>query len=211
MGRLLRISIYALGILLLYFWITSIISSYTAKSKNEDLPTVSTNTVSDSMDNENVDIDSSQINDNKSLENDNIDYNEIDKKVNELKQDNRVTSTDSKPEQIQSTTSKSAPKETSLPVKEPIKKSSSSEPKSPVNKGDGGAYMVICGSYLLKENADNMVQRLKKLGYSNAKVTIFNESGYHSAIAGQYSSHADAQSVTSVLKKQGIDCFVKSK
>lgn len=211
MGRLLRISIYAFFILVLYFWITAIIKSESEKENNSDDKVAVQNNALDSEFADSIltvgTTDSDSLSDDD-LDGEIIDYNDIDKKVNALKGDNETANPlKTKIENTKAT--------------EPVKKinvNSDTKAKTKVstvntkpNIGDGGSFMVICGSYLLKENADKMVQKLKKIGYTNAKVTIFDGSGYHSAIAAQFSSQADAQKASASLKKNGIDCFVKTR
>lgn len=95
--------------------------------------------------------------------------------------------------------------------------SSSSSGNSSSNSGSStyassgsssGSYMVIAGSYLLEENANNMVQKLKNMGYSNAEIVYFNQSQYHSICAGRYDSNGSASSTASSLRNAGIDSYV---
>lgn len=212
MGRLLRISIYAFFILVLYFWITAILKSESEnKNSLNSKDTIQNNTgdlqVSDSTASGLATDSVSLINDDD-LDGENIDYNDIDKKVDALKGHKKTASPpDTKNENIDTK---------ALEKKPNVNADTRPKPKistgnTQANIGDGGSFMVICGSYLLKENADKMVQKLKKMGYTNAKVLIFDGAGYHSAIAAQFSSQAEAQKESASLKKNGIDCFVKTR
>lgn len=74
-----------------------------------------------------------------------------------------------------------------------------------------GKYMVLAGSYLLKENADEMVSKLQKLGYNNAEIVVFNFSQYHTVCAGRFNSNSTANQLSSQLKRNGIDNYVHTK
>ena len=124
---------------------------------------------------------------------------------------------------------KKAPVKASTPVKTEVKKPAPAqtkpaikpEPKpQPVKQqpaktadqpGDGGKYLVMAGSYLLRDNATKMVKKLREMGYSNAEVVIFPESEFHSVIAVRYASETKAQAAVTELKRKGIESFVKVK
>jgi cell division septation protein DedD len=124
---------------------------------------------------------------------------------------------------------KKAPVKTKTPDKTEVKKSATvqtkpaikPEPKpQPVKQqpaktadqpGDGGKYLVMAGSYLLRDNASKMVKKLREMGYSNAEVVIFPESEFHSVIAVRYVSESKAQAAVTELKRKGIESFVKVK
>jgi cell division protein FtsN len=72
---------------------------------------------------------------------------------------------------------------------------------------ENATYLVVAGSFLVKDNADNMRQKLQNLGYS-AEVRNFNYSQYHSVIAGRYNSKSDADNTVAQLKNRGISCYV---
>jgi hypothetical protein len=72
---------------------------------------------------------------------------------------------------------------------------------------DNSNYLVVAGSFLVKDNATRMMQKLQGMGYT-AEVRNFNFSQYHSVIAGRYYSKSDADYVASQLKSQGISCYV---
>ncbi len=212
MGRLLRISIYAFIIIVLYYLITDMLKSNLGKQKSQNSEELNqtiipASEVSDSLDTD-LTMDTTPIS-NDDIVDGIIDYNDIDKKVHALLNDKKNTDPSNQNNK-------------KIKAEEPVKKVEE-EKKTPkpatkvtaenfaINTGNGGSFMVICGSYLLKENADKMVQKLKIMGYSNARVTIFDASEYHSAIAGHYASQGDAQKTASSLKQKGIDCFVRSK
>jgi cell division septation protein DedD len=83
------------------------------------------------------------------------------------------------------------------------------KPNPPSNtvSSSSGKYLVVTGSFLMKENADKMIRKLKKMGYSNAGMIIFEASQYHTVTSGRYASRSDANSVVQSLKAAGIDCY----
>ena len=74
-----------------------------------------------------------------------------------------------------------------------------------------GKYMLLAGSYLIEDNAQTMIKKLKKLGYTNAEMVIFDMSQYHSVCAGRYTSLSAAQQESGALKRKGIDNYVHTK
>lgn len=74
-----------------------------------------------------------------------------------------------------------------------------------------GQYMIIAGNYLVESNATEMNSKLRNLGYDNAEVAIFDQSQYHTVIASRYDNYSDAVVASSNLKEKGIDCYVKKK
>lgn len=75
----------------------------------------------------------------------------------------------------------------------------------------GGNYLVVAGSYLIKDNAEKMITKLKNIGYSGAEIVNFDLSQYHSISAGRYATYDKAGEVVKVLKNKGIDCYVHTR
>lgn len=75
----------------------------------------------------------------------------------------------------------------------------------------GGKYLVIAGSYLLESNADEMVSKLKNIGYSNAEKVIFDQSQFHSVCAGRFDDYTKAVQSKSELSRRGIDNYIHTK
>ncbi len=73
-----------------------------------------------------------------------------------------------------------------------------------------GEFMVIAGSYLLEDNAQSMIGKLKGIGY-NAEIVYFDQSQYHSICAGRYDSRSTAKETSYALKNRGIDSYVHRK
>jgi len=75
-----------------------------------------------------------------------------------------------------------------------------------------GKYFVITGSFLLESNAKDMVKQLKKAGYQNAEVAVFDLSQYYTVFAQRYNTHGSADDLAeSIRQKLGIETYVHEK
>ena len=75
----------------------------------------------------------------------------------------------------------------------------------------GGKYVVIAGNYINRPNAEAMVARLKKMGYSNADYFVFDGSKYFTVSADKLGSMPEAKNVSGDLKQRGIDSYVHTR
>lgn len=123
---------------------------------------------------------------------------------------NKATETTAKKTETKSSTVKLETKtdsKTSAKVKKTETKASSSSTN--VATEAKGNYYVVSGSFLVPNNADNQVAKLKKMGFFNAKKIVFKNSSSYSAIAGQYESDAAAKASLKKLKAKGEEGFIK--
>jgi cell division protein FtsN len=227
MGRLIRISIYTLVIFILYFCLTFVVKSY-QKSKISTTTTglESDSTFMDSLYQDSLLSDTTGMGmtdrgktiSNEEIVDGSVDYNDLDAKVKileEKKKNKPVSSPSTKSKETTATKSEDiTAKQTTKP--DAKSKGKTTEPgqdlgPSKIMAGDGGSYMVMAGSYLLKENAEKMRSKLKSMGFSEAEIVVFPASEYHSVVAVRYSSESKAQSAASELKRKGIDSFVKGR
>jgi len=228
MGRLIRIAIYALVILVLYFWITAWLKSYKDDAIRQQAEQVFTDTtavdslalvasdslsLADSLHAGDTSIDAIT---NEQIVDGKVSYSDLDKKIEKVEKNLKAPKLkggeqSAKPSKTQEdpVTKQEKPAKKPDRVTEGAKDLTPSE--STTKKGDGGAYMVMAGSYLLRENADKMVKKLKGMGYSNAEVVVFSQSQYHSVIAARYKSESSAYNASSELKRRGVDSFVKTR
>jgi len=194
MGRLVRILLYAFIILILYFWITAIVRSY---QKREEVQTIKEAEVVDTSASS-TEIDTTLIGGdaltNEQIIDGTLDYEALDDKVQEIENKQEVK----KAKEAQSSNDVAKNAKDPKPVKNIV-------------SDDGGSYMVMAGSYLLKDNAEKMVKKLKSMGYKDAKIVVFTSSGYHSVVALSYASESSAKSAAASLKSKGVDCFVRSR
>jgi len=201
MGRFLKIGVYIAVLFLAYLWIATVAKSCNKKATADsidntemvdDVADVDTDEFEDDLfeDEEGSDYDVTATTDgmgggNEDFEDDSsiIDYTEVDDIIE--KSNNR---------KAKSTT-----------------KSTSNSTAQNTSTSYSGKYMLLAGSYLIEDNAQTMVKKLKKLGYNDSEMVVFNMSQYHSVCAGRYTSLSSAQQESSALKRKGIDNYVHTK
>ena len=198
MSRLLKILIYAVVLFFLFLWLSTIVKS--CGSDNEtNAPSTTTSNTDDTTEEiydeddffedesaEEVTDDPSEM---TTESEDKIEYTEIDTVVQE-----KLNQQESKPAKPITTTTQTKPTK------------SNNTRVSKVNSN--GKYMVIAGSFLIKDNALDMKNRLSKLGYENSELVVFDLSQYHSVVASRYSTYEAALKISNELKRSGVDCYV---
>lgn len=102
-------------------------------------------------------------------------------------------------------------KTTPAPKSEPAPVKTESKPATPASSGSGN-YFVITGSFGEKANAEKQRQKLSSLGYKSAEVVQFDGSKLFTVISGRYGTGSAADKIVSELKsKHKIDCYVKKR
>lgn len=188
MSRLLKILVYAVVLFFIFLWMSTVYKSCNDSENNKTTSATSETVIEDNYSADDFFEEGSEENNSG---NDAIDYTEIDKVVEEkINESNPAPTRDIAPDEIVSSTQ------------------SSSESTS-VNKGnENGKYMVIAGSYLIKENAERMRKRIQDLGYEQSSLVVFDLSQYHSVVAARFSDYDKALKVSNELKRRGVDCYV---
>lgn len=77
--------------------------------------------------------------------------------------------------------------------------------------GREGDYLVLAGSYRVKENAATEASRLRKLGYENAEVSPFNRGTFAVVLVDRFVNVGDAKAMVSQLKGKGVEAYVQEK
>ncbi|HHM21495.1 MAG TPA: SPOR domain-containing protein [Bacteroidetes bacterium] len=80
---------------------------------------------------------------------------------------------------------------------------------TPVRKR--GKFMVIAGTFSQKDNAKKQLRQLKKLGYTNASVEIFDRGKYAVVLVDRFNNMAAAERLVKDLRAEGISSYVKVK
>ena len=95
----------------------------------------------------------------------------------------------------------------------PIKKAPEAIAKPSQNEGSSssGSYIVVAGNYLVEDNANTMLQKLKKNGFNNAEKVVFDLSEFFTVVAGRYASQEAAAKTINNLKSKGIDAYLHRK
>lgn len=75
-----------------------------------------------------------------------------------------------------------------------------------------GAYMVIAGTFTIKQNAENQAKKLRQLGYSNASSHIFDRGAYAVVVVERFDSYSEANRLKNeLITDRGIDAIVQKK
>jgi len=193
MARLIRVVLYAIVVLVLYFWVTSLLKSYQDNNQNQSPSQIvqdSLNTIPDTTDVQNGE---EIITDGDIVNSDRM-YENLDKAIDQL-----AGETDTK------TTKSPEPQQKNVVSTDNGKK------ENVVKTGTTGPFMVIAGSFIKEENAKIQLKKLKTFGYHSAEIKIFVASEYHSVIVSRHGSESEAELVVQDLRNKGIESFVKQK
>ncbi len=74
-----------------------------------------------------------------------------------------------------------------------------------------GRYMVIAGTFAQKASAKKQLQKLKKMGYSDATIEPFDRGKFDVVLAGRFDNMADAERLVKDLTAEDIKSYVKMK
>ena len=92
------------------------------------------------------------------------------------------------------------------------------KPQSPATRkpvkfdaGGTGEFMAMAGAFASKDNADALVAKLKKLGFSKAEVVKLENSANVNVVAGYYPFKGGADAAVRTLKANKIDGFIRKK
>lgn len=212
MGRMLKVGIYALIILLLYFWVTALMKAgKKTTEKSEPIEEVA-DTSFVSQDNTEFTEEETDFISNEDIVSGKIPYKDVDKTIEALSENKNLP-------QKTAPLAKQEKNPESTPAKPTQQKTEQSRPaikqETPqtitVNTGEEGDYLVIAGSFILEDNANAMAKKLRAMGYPNAGVVVFSASEYYSVVAVKHKTQEKAQLSVDALKRKGIDCFVKKK
>lgn len=133
-----------------------------------------------------------------------IDYNKLDEIIDNKNQMAGSSEKEEKPAEVNQPGTPAKAVEKTTPQK--------AAPSPAVSyETSGSDFMVIAGSYLVESNANEMVQTLKKMGFSGAEKVVFDLSKFYSVSAGRFPDHEAASKAAAKLKSNGIDCYVHKK
>lgn len=199
MNRVLKIVIYAVVLFLIYLWVASVVKSCNNRPAKRNETSISSESQDTSLDVEIYDEFFEVDPEEETTSADNPDYEDID--LSETKteiSDNDFSFVQTEQEKKQR---ESRPEPATTSTAKPALAPSS----------DSGNFLVIAGSYLIKENAAKMVDKLKNLGFYDAEIVTFDLSQYHSVSAGRYQTYDQASQTAREVKNKGIDCYVHTR
>ena len=199
MNRVLKIVISAVVLFLLYVWISFVAKSCTNPGKTKEMSNTEEASEDLSMDEEIYD-----------------EYFESDEETTDdpgqKSEYSDVSNTEDDSKKYVEQDYSEVQEEDDFSFEEaPATKKKTTSARSNDNASGSGKYLVIAGSYLIKDNASNMAKRLRNLGYSDAGIINFDLSQYHSVTAGRYNSYAAASDAAKGVKREGIDCYVHTR
>ena len=207
MNRILRIVIYGVILFLVYLWISSVAQSCSnkkdadqVKSEQQEPSELSDQEIYDEYFESDEEVVEDNVTDSERY--DDYDYEEvITEGENEVGSEASTGLLD---------TEDFGDYEPAAEDQNPTRSNPGSETNSTLNENDG-KYLVIAGSYLIKENAEKMISKLKGLGYPDASIINFELSQYHSITAGRYFSYERAAEIARAIQAKGIDCYVHTR
>jgi cell division septation protein DedD len=77
-------------------------------------------------------------------------------------------------------------------------------------KGSGN-YLVLAGSFRVRQNGDIEAARIRKLGYPDAEVVLFNRGAYATVLVSRFESSNEAEQLVKKLKGQKVEAYVHKK
>jgi len=106
--------------------------------------------------------------------------------------------------------------EISNDLTEPIEETSSTPVAAPVSEprfsADNSApYLIVAGSFSQENNANNLIDKLRRMGYNDAEKVRFDESSFYSVVAERHSNRERANTRARDLKSRGVDCYVHTR
>lgn len=75
----------------------------------------------------------------------------------------------------------------------------------------GGNYLVLAGAFTVMSNAEAHAKRLEKMGFSNAKVALFNKGKYATVLVDRFESKSEASALVNRLTEKGVEAYVQTK
>jgi hypothetical protein len=71
--------------------------------------------------------------------------------------------------------------------------------------------MVLAGSFRQRIYADERLRQLRKMGYPQATVSLFNRGTFAVVIVDRFATYTEAAQLAQELRRKGVDAMVKQK
>ncbi len=84
-----------------------------------------------------------------------------------------------------------------------------SKPQVKFDPGKGGDFLAIAGSFASKDNAEGLVAKLKKMGFTKAEAVKLENSANVYVVAGAYDFKGGADAAVRTLKANKVESYVK--
>jgi hypothetical protein len=83
------------------------------------------------------------------------------------------------------------------------------KPQAKFDPGKGGDFLAIAGSFASKDNAQGLVAKLKKMGFTKAEAVKLENSPNVYVVAGAYDFKGGADAAVRTLKANKVESYVK--
>lgn len=75
----------------------------------------------------------------------------------------------------------------------------------------GGDYLVLAGAFRQQVNAESMLRQVRKKGYTQAEISLFNRGTYAAVLVDRFPTEQEANQLVRELKDKGIEAYVQKK
>ena len=96
-------------------------------------------------------------------------------------------------------------------VEEPVADAPETKTTPAVAASPSGDLLVLAGSFRFKAHAENQARQLKKMGYAEVEVSLFNRGTYASVLVGRFEDYNAAQALVKRLRADGVEAYVQKK
>lgn len=85
------------------------------------------------------------------------------------------------------------------------------EEYAPPREAGTGNYLVLAGTFSVKANAEEMVGKLRGMGYPDASAEPFDRGKYSVVLVARFNALSEANNLAAELKGKGVEAYVKKK
>ena len=201
MGKALKIVFYVLVIALLFLWVLTVAE----KCKDKKLNSAQTEEVTDDLLEEDFSDDIGDLTD--FSEEDDIEHlsdsDDGDVKSVDAQEEEEVSFEDLSLQQEEDLSDLTQP----VVEEKPVIKKTPSKPISTPSVSDG-QFLLVAGNYSVHSNAEQMMSKLKRMGYNEAEIVQFDNSNFSTVVASRFNDYDKATAAKNKLVSRGIDCYV---
>ena len=104
------------------------------------------------------------------------------------------------------------PEKTTLPAPAPASPTPKSTlPVTSETPSGAGDYLVLAGAFRQQINAEAMLRQVKKKGYPQATISLFNKGAYAAVLVDRFPTDREAELLAAELRRKGVDAYVQKK
>ncbi|MBP7273109.1 MAG: PD40 domain-containing protein [Saprospiraceae bacterium] len=105
--------------------------------------------------------------------------------------------------------SKNSSTQSPIYTETPNTSGSGSNQSATIESAMSGNFYVICGTFKNLNNANNQLEKMRNMGYPDAKIVQFNSNGYNAVCVGTYTDQDSAKALAETLNDQKVDTYVR--